>query len=239
MQPALRPTADAAIMVGNKSYDLSQVIAHQTNAALLFRSLGAKDPVWRVGDPVHDFIAEELLLQEAARAGIKIDLKKQKEIVESHKLSAAEADYLDKFMTIARYIDTQYTDSPTEKWIELISVDYKPGDADLKTVFATDLQKSAREGKAFEEIGKMHPERVKFSRLSIQEFSTKYKEKSQIIQKLNFLNEETVVIWSDKGYMLIKPVPGRAAFNPFEELAAEKKEKLKAFLKQWLAEHRK
>jgi len=68
---------------------------------------------------------------------------------------------------------------------------------------------------------------------------TKYKEKSQIIQKLNFLKEEIVGVWSDNGYMLIKPVSSRIAFNPFEELGTEKSEKLKAFLKQWLAEHRK
>ncbi len=235
--PQLAP--DAVVRIRNRDYSLTQIIDYQTTAALLFRILGAKDPVWRVGDPLNDFIAEELLLQEAARAGIKIDPKKQKEMTESYKLSPAEADYLKKFMTIARYIDSQYVDAPSPHWVEVLSGDYKPGDAASKTVMATDIQKAARDGNSFEEIGKLYPDAVRFLRLTPKEFSTKYKEKIQIIEKLNFLKEETVVIWSDKGYMLIKPVSGRIAFNPFEELATEKKEKLKAFLKQWLAEHRK
>jgi len=72
-----------------------------------------------------------------------------------------------------------------------------------------------------------------------QGIRTKYKEKSQIIQKLNFLNEETVVMWSELGYMLIKPVSTRIPFDPFKELTAEKKERFTAFLKQWFSEHRK
>ncbi|MBI5632666.1 MAG: tetratricopeptide repeat protein [Nitrospirae bacterium] len=238
-QSASRPIADTSVMVGNRLYSLAQVIEHQTDAFLLLRRLGAKVPAWRDGDPLNDFITEELLLQEAKRAQITIDAKKYKEMIASHKLNAAEAVYLEKFMTIARYIDTQYAESPPERWIELITVDYKPGDAAAKTVVATDLQKAARGGTSFEEIGKMHPEGVKFSRLSIEEFGAKYKERSQIIQKLNFLREEAVVIWSDKGYMLIKPVTGRISFNPFEEMSPEKKEKFKTFLKQWLALRRK
>ncbi|MBI5846597.1 MAG: hypothetical protein HZB31_01345 [Nitrospirae bacterium] len=235
--PQLDP--EAVVRIGNRAYRLTQIIEYHVTASAVFKRFGIMDIAWRTGNPLDDFIAEELLFMEAKKAQVTIDAKKLKEMAESQKLGAAEADYLDKVMTIARYIDMQYADDPTEKWIELISVDYKPGDAAAKTVLATDLQKAAREGTSFEEIGRMHPDAVKFSRLSLGDFSTKYREKSQIIQKLNFLNEETVVIWSEKGFMLIKPISVRVHFSPFEELSTQKKERLKAFLRQWFSEHRK
>ena len=232
--PLLAP--GAVVRIRNRDYPLKQIIDHQISASQVFKRFGIKDIAWRTGNALDDFLSEELLLMEAKKTNITIDTKKQKELVESHKLSAAEADYLEKFMIIARYIDTQYTGNPTQKWIELISVVYKPGDAAAKTVLATDLQKAAREGKPFEEIGKMHPERVNFSRLSIQEFSAKYKDKSQLLQKLNFLKEETVVVWSDKGYMLIKPVSGRVPFNPFIEMKADENDKIRSFVRKYIDE---
>lgn len=235
--PQLDP--NAVVRIGSRDYPLARIIDYHVSASLVFKRFGIKDIAWRTGNPLDDFISEELLFLEAKKANITIDAKKQKEIAESQKLSAAEKDYIEKFMTIAGYIDTQYIDVPPQHRVETLSVDYRPGDAASKTVLATDLQKAAREGISFEEIARTYPDRVRFSSLTPQDFSTKYKEKSQLLQKLNFLNEETVVIWSDKGYMLIKPITDRVHFNPFEELSTQKKEKLKAFLKQWLAEHRK
>ncbi len=230
---------DALVRIGSRDYTLSQIIDYQIVASLMLKNIGVKNIAWRTGNPLNDFISEELLFMEAKRSNLPVDTARQKEMIEKYKLGTAETAYLEKVMTIARYIDTQYTDIAQDKWIELISVDYKPGDAASKTVLATDIQKAARGGMSFQEIVKMHPEGVKFFRLSIKEFSTKYKDKSQIIQKLNFLNEETVVMWSELGYMLIKPVSTRIPFNPFEELAPEKKERLTTFLKQWLSEHTK
>ncbi|MBI5075393.1 MAG: tetratricopeptide repeat protein [Nitrospirae bacterium] len=236
---SLQLASDALVRIGSRDYPLAQIIDYQITASLMLKSIGARDIAWRTGNPLNDFISEELLLMEARKINLSSDTKKQKEMIEKYRLGTAEAAYLEKVMTIARYLDTQYTDSSPDKWLELISVDYKPGDAASKTVLATDIQKAARGGTSFEEIAKMYPEGVRFIRLSIKEFSTKYKDKSQIIQKLNFLNEETVVMWSELGYMLIKPVSTRTPFNPFEELASEKKERLTAFLKQWFSEHTK
>ena len=80
---------------------------------------------------------------------------------------------------------------------------------------AADLQKAARSGMSFEEIQKTYRDSVQFSRLRVDEFKSLYKDKIQIIGKLNFLSEETAVIWSDKGYMVIKPISGRKQFDPF------------------------
>ena len=236
---SLQLASDALVRIGSKDYTLAQIIDYQAVAALMLKSIGARDIAWRTGNPLSDFISEELLVMEAKKNNLLPDTKKQREMIDRYKFGAAEAAYLERVMTIAKYIETQFAVSTPDKWIELITVDYKPGDAASKTVLATDIQKAARSGMSFEEIGKMHPEGVKFLRLSIKEFSAKYKDKSQIIQKLNFLNEETVVMWSELGYMLIKPVSSRTPFDPFEDLAPEKKERLTAFLKRWFSEHRK
>lgn len=229
-QPAVSQTAPGPVVrIKNRDYPLAQIIAHQTTAALLYRILGANEPVWRAGDPLNDFIAEELLLQEASRADIKIDQKKQKEVTVRHKLSPAEVDYLGKFMTIAQYLDSRYLEAPSQHWVEVLTGDYKPGDAASKTVLATSIQKAAREGSSYEDISRIYSDAVRFLRLTIEEFRTKYRDKSQIIEKLNFQNEETVVIWSDKGYMLIKPVIVRIPYNPFIEMKTDEKLKIRSF----------
>jgi len=234
--PVPQPAASTALRIRNREYSLSQIIDYQSRALLTMKLLGIENPVWRVNNPIDDFLAEELLVEAAKKINVKIDEKKQKEMVERYKLRPAEASYLERAMIIGRYIDSQFADLPSQQWIELLSVEYKPGDAASKTVLATDLQKTAREGTSFKEIARKYPDGVKFSRLTPQEFSTRFKDKSQILQKLNFLNEETVVMWSERGYMLIKPVSGRAPFNPLEDLAPEKKKRLQTFLLQRIAE---
>lgn len=234
-----QPAASQMIRIMNREYSLSQIIDYQVIAMLLIRRMGIKDLAWRVNSPLDDFLAEELLVEAARKTELSIDAEKQKEMIELYKLSPAEAAYLERVRLISRYIDSQYIDVPTQQWIEVLSVDYKPGDAASKTVLAADLQKAARTGTSFKEIARIYPDGVGFFRLTPQEFSIRFKDKSQILQKLNFMNEETVVMWSEKGYMLIKPVSGREQFNAFEYLAPEKKKKLQTFLKKLISELRK
>ena len=231
--------ASPTVLIMNREYSLSQIIDYQSTALLLFRRLGIKDIVWRMNNPLDDFITEELLVEASRKANMTIDTKKQKEIIERHKLSPAEAAYLDRVMIIGRYIDFHYRDMPSEQWIEVLSVDYKPGDAASKTVSAAELQKAARGGSSFQEISNNYPDRVRFFRLTPQEFSSRFKDNSPILQKLNFINQEVAVMWSKRGYLLIKPVSGRALFNAFEDLEPEKKKRLQAFLAQRISELRK
>ncbi len=237
--PLPQPAASPIVRILDREYSLSQIIDYQANALLTVRRMGIEDPVWRVNNPLDDFLTEELLGEAAKKANMTVDAKKQKEMIERYKLSPEEASYLERIMRIGRYIDTRYVDVPSQQWIDVLSVEYKPGNAALKTVRATDLQKAARENISFKEIARKYPDGLKFFRLTPQEFSTRFKDKSQILQKLNFMNEETVVMWSDRGYMLIKPISSRTPFNPLEDLTPERKQRLQAFLLQHIAELRK
>jgi len=82
----------------------------------------------------------------------------------------------------------------------------------------------------------MYGDSVKFARLTIDDFKKRYEGKSEISKKLNFLSEETVVMWSEKGYMLIKPVTVHRKFDPFAELGKEERKRLRSFLSGYIAE---
>ncbi|MDP2157382.1 MAG: tetratricopeptide repeat protein, partial [Nitrospirota bacterium] len=173
--PISRPAASPMVRIMNREYSLSQIIDYQISALLMIRRMGIKDLIWRLNRPLDDFLAEELLVEAARKIDLPIDAEKQKEMIELYKLSPAEAAYLERVMIISKYIDSQHIDVPTQQWIEVLSVDYKPGDAASKTVLATNLQKAARTGTSFREIARTYPDGVGFSRLTPQEFSVRFK----------------------------------------------------------------
>jgi hypothetical protein len=49
-------------------------------------------------------------------------------------------------------------------------------------------------------------------------------------------NEEIGVIWSEEGYMILKPVTEVYSYDPFEEMPPRKKEKIAAHIRAWIEE---
>jgi len=233
------PAQTTTITVKGRSYTLSQIIAALSASGRAIEKLAIPSPVWRTDAPLEDFINEQLLAEEAERSGAMPAGNRYRETTERFKLSADEADYVRKFIMIGHVIDKNFTSDAVDLFIETLAVDFKQGDTSIKTVSATDLQKDARSGKSFAEIQRMYNGSVKFSRLTIDDFEKRYKGKSEIIKKLNFPSEETVIMWSEKGYMLIKPVTVRRQFDPFVELGKEEREKIRTFLSGYIAELRK
>ena len=230
------PVLTATITVGETSYTLPKVISTLSASGRAIEKLGIPLPVWRTGDPLEDFINEQLLAGEAERSGAMPDRIKYQETTERFKLSTDEADYVRKFMMIGEVIDKNFTSDKVNLFIETLAVNYRRGDAPIKTVLAADLQNDARSGKSFAEIQRMYGDSVKFARLTIDDFKKRYEGKSEISKKLNFLSEETVVMWSEKGYMLIKPVTVHRKFDPFAELGKEERKRLRSFLSGYIAE---
>ena len=227
------------LLIRGKVHTLPQFIRAVSASEHAIEKLGIREPIWRTGNPLDDFINEQLLSEEATRSGAMPDEKGYQETVNRYKLAADEADYLRKLMLIGSFIEKTYKAATPELSIEILTVHYKNGNSSQKTVTAADLQKAAQSGISFEEIQKTYRDSVKFSRLRIDEFTSRYKDKSQIIGKLNFLNEETAVIWSEKGYMVIKPIASHKQFDPFIELTKEEREKIRAFLSGYITELRK
>ncbi len=216
----VRSSAGQVVRVHGTEYSYAMVIDLMATAETAIRKLQISDIVWRTGSPLDDFITEETLFQEALRQGIAIDEKRFRSLSDSFGLSGQESAYLRRFMTIAGLINASPRGNTGERIIDLLSVDYRRGDASAKTVLATELQKMARSGIPFEEIQRTYPDAVKFIRLSPEAFAANYPEKSQILRKLNFSSEETVVMWSESGYVIIRPGYLRRVFDPFAPPAA-------------------
>ena len=227
------------LLIRGKAYTLPQVMHAASVSEHAMEKLGIREPIWRTGNPLDDFMNEQLLIEEAARSGATPDEKRYQETVNHYKLSADEADYLRRLLIIGSFIEKTYKDAAPELSVEILTVRYKNGTSSQKTVTAADLQKAARSGMSFEEIQRTNRDSVTFSRLRVDEFKSRYKDKSQIIGKLNFPNEETAVIWSEEGYMVIKPISGHKLFDPFAGFPKEEEEEIRSFLSGYIAELRK
>jgi len=227
------------LLIRGKQYTLPQIIRAVSASTHAIEKLSIQEPVWRTGNPLDDFINEELLSEEAAGSGSMPDEEGYQETVNHYKLSADEADYLRKLMIIGSFIEKIYKDAAPELSIEILTVHHKNSNSSQNTVSAADLQKAARSGMSFEEIQKIYRDSVNFSRLRVDEFTSRYKDKSQIVGKLNFLSEETAVIWSEKGYMVIKPMARQKKFNPFSVVPKEEEEGMRSFLSGYIVELRK
>jgi len=235
---AADPVQTEVLFIRGKAYTFPQIIHSVAASEHALEKLGIQEPVWRTGNPLDDFINELLLSEEAAKSGAIPDEKEYRERVSHYNLDADEADYLKKLMIIGSFIGKTYMDAASELFIEILTVDYTDDTSSQNTVTATDLQKAARSGISFEEIQKTHRDSIKFSRLHVDEFTARYKDKSQIIGKLNFLTEETAVMWSEKGYMVIKPLASRKQFDPFIVITQEEEEEIRSFLSGYIAELR-
>jgi hypothetical protein len=240
-QPSFRPDSaqNEVLLIRGKAYTLPHIAHAVSVSEHAIEKLGIREPIWRTGNPLDDFINEQLLSEEASRSGAMPDEKEYQETVNHYQLAAEEADYLRKLMIIGSFLEKTYRDAGPELAIEILTVHYKNGTSSQKTVTATDLQKAARSGMSFEEIQKKYRDSVTLSRLRLDEFKSRYKNKSQIIGKLNFLNGETAVIWSEKGYMVIKPIAGRKQFDLFAGFSKEGEEEIRSFLAGYIAELRK
>ena len=236
--PAAAAPAPPFVIRG-KSYSRAEVSSALAASERTLSKLGIKEPVWRRGDPDQDFIDEHLLVEAAGSSGVRIDERKYLDSADRFQLSSEEAAYLRTFMMISGLIGSIFDDRSPDLFIDILAVDYTGKGAARKAERAAELQDAARSGKSFEEIGRQHGDFVKFSRLRIEEFATVHKDKRQVIDKLNFQSGEPVVIWSDKGYMLIRPVALQRPFDPFTEPDQEDRERIRTYLSGYVAELRK
>lgn len=213
-----------------------QIIGYMTNAAVVLHKLGIREVLWRTGDIYNDFVAEQVLFDEAIKAGIVLQPGEYKELAEKYGLNKEESDYLRRYMTIGSLAIIRAGDVKEDMIIEVLLVEYGRKITEKKKTLATELQKQASSGKSFEDIQKMYPDLVRFYRVDIPEFSRKFREESKVIQKISPNQGKPISVWTEKGYMILKPLSRKQSYNIFDDIPPEKKEKIRAFLKKWLDE---
>ncbi|MEW6675582.1 MAG: peptidyl-prolyl cis-trans isomerase [Nitrospirota bacterium] len=124
---------------------------------------------------------------------------------------------------------------PEEMAVESLIVRYSKADENEKAILAVEIQREATEGKSFEEIGKSYIDTITFTRVSINELPLWIKEKVNLLKS----GDVSDVIWTEQGFMILKPVMKGTSYRPFEEVRSEIKERLltdkkNLFLKGWI-----
>lgn len=196
---------------------LTQAVSEMLASATALQKMGVSALPWRTGSAYEDFMSERLLALEASRVQISHDVKKTKQLSDRYRLTADEASYLRTLLAISGLVNSRTRNVEKARSIDVLNVQYTQKTISERALIAAELQKQARGGKAFEEIQKDFPGHVKFSRLSPEEFQRRFREKSRVLEKLDVMKEDTVVLWTENGYSIIRPVTTRLSFDPFAQ----------------------
>ena len=121
------------------------------------------------------------------------------------------------------------SDLPRENIIEQLIVQYDEETKYTKVVLASELQSQAKSGTSFEEIYNMYPDMVTFE---IAKFEDLGKDVQEKVRKIP--GGGIGVIWSEEGYVILKPTTRRLSLNPFVEIQPGAREKIRGYIKEWI-----
>jgi len=229
-------TAAPEIKIAKKSEPLQpevegrgEVEGYATDSSYVFSRLGIKDILWRNGNISEDIEDEMILYEEAKRLNIYADAITFEGLVLKYGFNSGQADYLKRYLTICELLDRKLKDVPEERVIESLIVKYEEVNKYRKIVISPELQREAKRGVSFEEIQKLYPDLIRVVITGYDAVNPELKEKI-----LNLQNDEIGVIWSEEGYMIIKPVLKKLSCKPFEEAGPGIRDKIKAFITELL-----
>ena len=199
------------------------------NSSYVLNKLGVRDVLWRSGDPQEDLRDEKILFEEAKKMNIGPDADEYQEIVKKNRFNKEQSDFLLKYMSIFAFINKKMSDLPKENVIEQLIVQYDEDTKYTKVVLASELQSQAKSGTSFEEIYNMYPDMVTFE---IAKFEDLGKDVQEKVRKIP--GGGIGVIWSEEGYVILKPTSRRLSLNPFVEIQPGAREKIKGYIKEWI-----
>jgi len=194
--------------------------------------IGVRELVWKSGNADDDFINEQILLNEAKKLNLSFDDQKKYELVEKFRLSSAEEEYLEKILIISGLINRKLEEMPWKTVVESLSVNYDE-DRKEKTELASELQNLARNGTSFEEIGALYPGLIKYNTVEFIMLEEWVKDRIRPLR-----DGDIGVIWSEDGYMLLKPSSVKYSFDLFESSYQDSVNEVRAYIALWLNELR-
>jgi len=229
-------TAAAEIKIAKKSEPLQPEVnvrgegeGYATDSSYVLSRLDIKDILWRNGNISEDIEDERILYEEAKRLNISADAITFEGLVLKYGFNSGQADYLKRYLTICELLDRKLKDVPEERVIESLIVKYEEVNKYRKIVISPELQREAKRGVSFEEIQKLYPDLIRVVITGYDAVNPELKEKIRNLQ-----NDEVGVIWSEEGYMIIKPVLKKLSYKPFEEAGPGIRDKIKAFITELL-----
>ncbi|HXX80874.1 MAG TPA: SPOR domain-containing protein, partial [Thermodesulfovibrionales bacterium] len=132
------------VLIEGTQYTAEQVSTYMNNSFAAIHTLGIKEIVWRTGHIYEDFINEQLLYEEARRAGFTGGEREHEKTGEHYGLSPEEAVYLQRYLAICRVVGKKLKEHSGERVVESLSVRYTDGDRREKELLASELQGHAR-----------------------------------------------------------------------------------------------
>ncbi|GAB4490680.1 MAG: hypothetical protein OHK006_23800 [Thermodesulfovibrionales bacterium] len=232
-------TAEPFVTPNNTALPASQFAREMAAAAVALRKMGIADLPWRTEDSYESFMNEQALAAEASRSNISPDPGQIRRFSERFRLKGDEITYLRTLLAISGLVNSRSQRIEKSRAIDVLSVQYTQKTIGERALIAAELQKQARAGKQFEDIQKDFPEHVKYSRYSAAEFQKRFREKTRVLEKLDVMREETIVLWTENGYSIIRPVVMRLTFDPLGTSDPSDMEEIRKLVSDMLADLKK
>jgi hypothetical protein len=197
----------------------------------VLHQLGIQEIPWRSGNSKENEETEKVLYEKARSLNITGDEKTLKDLAAKHGFNAKQKEYLKRYLAVSEYINRRLKSMPEEEVIESLVVTYEEANRYTKIVLSTELQENARQGEPFEEIYKLYPDMMVYKIVPARQLE------KQIRDKISSLaHGEVGVIWSEDGYMILKPSLKKLSYEPFNNVTRETEERIKTLVNEWVQE---
>lgn len=211
------------------------IIAYMVNSSFVLTKLGVREVLWRTGNILDDYTNENILYETARTLGISEDAKYRQDMIDTHKFTRQQAEYLARFLAISSLINTKLREMPEDitedRVIEMLDVRYEQADKYTKIILSERLIKMAKSGTSFQDVHQSYPDVAKFSFRRFHELEKTIRDR---IQNLGIGDIE--IIWSEDGYVIAKPVVRTPDFHPDSEVLPETKKRIKVLIGELLRE---
>ncbi|MDQ7788132.1 MAG: hypothetical protein RDU01_11040 [Thermodesulfovibrionales bacterium] len=209
----------------------SETEAPSDDTGMVFTRLGIQAVPWRTGNSHEETETERLLYEKAKSLKITGETKQLQDLINQHKFDAKQQNSLQRFFAVSEYIDQRLKRLPEEEMIESLIVTYEEENRYTKIVLARELQENAKKGMSFEDIYKLYPDMMRYQIVPSQEMDIRIRDK---ISNLPF--GEVGVLWSEGGYMILKPVVKKLSYDPFRNISPEMQVRIRTLVNEWLQE---
>lgn len=247
------------VKISGRPYTLSHVLETVSLSNAVLRKLGRDDRPWRKKGLIDDFIAEEVLSQEAARRGISPDAAELQSHQRRLSLSEEEKRYLKRYYSIERLVKTKmdehavdwravrdYYEKNREQFMErqagrqarVLSVRYEKSAELEKSLTALAVRQEAVAGRSFEEIQKGRKDGVSLRTIQVDELPGWIREKLAHLAD----GEVSPVYSTGKEHLVLMVQQRKPAYRKFEDVKDEIAQRIglrskgTGFLSVWIDE---
>ena len=205
--------------------------ASSDDTGMMLTRLGIQAVPWRTGNNQEEKETERLLYEKARSLKITGETKQLQDLINQHKLDVKQQGSLKRLLAVSEYIDQRLKRLPEEEMIESLIVTYEEENRYTKIVLARELQENAKEGMSFEDIYKLYPDMMRYQIVPSQQMDIRIRDKIRDLPV-----GEVGVLWSEDGYMILKPVLTKLSFDPFRDISPETQGRIRTLMNEWLQE---